>query len=243
MKRCWDLLLTCEHGGNCIPERWQEFFAGAQAELDSHLGYDLGALPLARSLAKALHAPLIAGDTSRLLVDLNRSLHHRRLFSRWTANLPQEERQSIIDQIWQPHRRAVLAHVERHLAAGARICHIAVHSFTPLWRGQIRRTDVGLLYDPRRLPELRFAKAWQTHLEPSIAPLRVRRNDPYRGGADGLATALRKRFAAERYLGIELEINQRLLTDAGAKTRLLRRLQQTLVKALRQSSSLRIATV
>jgi hypothetical protein len=36
----------------------------------------------------------------------------------------------------------------------------------------------------------------------------LRRNYPYRGQSDGLTTALRRQFGA-RYLGIELEINQR----------------------------------
>ena len=39
----------------------------------------------------------------------------------------------------------------------------------------------------------------------------LRRNSPYRGTADGLTTALRRRYPANRYIGIEVEMNQRLM--------------------------------
>ncbi len=40
-------------------------------------------------------------------------------------------------------------------------------------------------------------------------------NYPYRGASDGLTTHLRKRFHVNEYLGIELEINQELLSKRG----------------------------
>ena len=52
------------------------------------------------------------------------------------------------------------------------------------------------------------------HMHPS---LRLRRNHPYRGRADGLTTALRKRFAQTRYMGVELEVNQAWLAGPAAK--------------------------
>jgi hypothetical protein len=49
-----------------------------------------------------------------------------------------------------------------------------------------------------------------------VAPeLRVRYNYPYRGNTDGLGTWLRNRHPASRYLGIEIEINQRLVVTGG----------------------------
>ena len=41
-------LITCEHGGNRIPPRYRDLFAGCEALLQSHRGYDPGALTLAR---------------------------------------------------------------------------------------------------------------------------------------------------------------------------------------------------
>src|SRR5436305_13375521 len=40
----YELLITCEHGGNAVPERYRGAFAGAARALASHRGYDPGAL-------------------------------------------------------------------------------------------------------------------------------------------------------------------------------------------------------
>ena len=53
-------------------------------------------------------------------------------------------------------------------------------------------------------------------------PLRVRRNYPYRGDADGLTTTLRRRFPWQRYLGIEIEVNQKHVLAGGRDWRALR---------------------
>ncbi|HTO59218.1 MAG TPA: N-formylglutamate amidohydrolase, partial [Pseudomonadales bacterium] len=67
------VVVTCEHGGHRIPPRWAALFERRRTLLESHRGWDSGALTFARKLAKALDAPLVANTTSRLLVDLNRS--------------------------------------------------------------------------------------------------------------------------------------------------------------------------
>ena len=70
----------------------------------------------------------------------------------------------------------------------------------------MRDFDVGLLYDPAREAEVGLAAQWARAMR-SGGSVRVRRNRPYRGTADGLTTTLRRRFGP-RYLGIELELNQ-----------------------------------
>ena len=62
------LLVTCEHGGNRVPKRYRRLFAGWESVLASHRGYDPGALTLARELARAFDAPLVASTVTRLLV-------------------------------------------------------------------------------------------------------------------------------------------------------------------------------
>jgi hypothetical protein len=78
--------------------------------------------------------------------------------------------------------------------------------------GVERRADVGLLYDPRRRPELEFCKTWQREIESALPSFVVRRNYPYRGYADGLTTTLRARYSESTYVGIELEVNQKHAT-------------------------------
>jgi hypothetical protein len=52
--------------------------------------------------------------------------------------------------------------------------------------------------------------------------LRLRRNYPYRGRSDGLASLLRRRFPVEAYVGLELEVNQRFVEQGGVAWEALR---------------------
>lgn len=214
------LVITCEHGGNRVPAAYRALFArGAARALASHRGWDPGALVLARALARALDAPLLACTATRLLVDPNRSKGHPELFSEWTRGLPPDERDAILERWWRPHRTAVRELVESR----ERVLHLSVHSFTPRWKGRLRTVDVGFLYDPARARERAFASGWLEALRSRRGDLRLRRNRPYRGDGDGLTTRLRARFGERRYLGVELEVSQRFPRGPRPAWRRLRR--------------------
>ncbi len=217
-QRPLSILLTCEHGGNTIPARYQNLFRdeSARTALEGHRGWDPGSLRLARCFQRALTAPLISSTTSRLLIELNRSLDHPQLFSEWSASLAEAERQTLIDRYYHPYREKVVSAIEAAHAKRETVLHISLHTFTPVWNGQQRTTDIGLLFDPRRKDETAFCIEWQRRLRRSLPPLKIHRNRPYRGTADGLTTALRGRNLPSRYLGIELELNQRLFGDQHA---------------------------
>ncbi len=219
------LVLSCEHGGASVPRAWRELFAGREALLASHRALDAGALPLARGLSRALEAPLVAATTTRLLVDLNRSAHNPAVFSELTRGLPRATRDLLIERHHRPHRARVREAIE---SADRPVLHLAVHSFTPVRRGVRRRFALGILYDPARARERAFAIAWQARLRARLPRSGVRRNAPYRGSADGLTTALRRELSAARYLGIELEVNQRAIATPVRRRRLVRVLADTL---------------
>jgi predicted N-formylglutamate amidohydrolase len=225
------LLLSCEHGGNRIPREHAALFRGAAATLASHRGWDPGALLVARELARRLRVPMLAVTWSRLLVESNRAPSNPQIWSRYTAGLARQEQERILERYWWPHRRRVEARVREVIAAGGRVLHVAVHSFTPVLHGEVRRADVGLLYDSRRARETALCRRWQAVLHRVAPELRVRRNYPYRGSADGLPTWLRRRFPDRRYGGVELELNQALL-DARQRRGLARALAQSLAELL-----------
>lgn len=208
-------LITCEHGGNVIPAPFGPLFAEHRALLNSHRGWDPGALAMAEALAAATRAPLVASTTSRLLVDLNRSIGHPQLFSPMTRAAPCDVRSQIVAQHYRPHRDAVEDRVRQSISSGFRVIHIASHSFTPELDGVVRHADVGLLYDPRRRAEVQLSTRWQASLAALHPELRVRRNYPYAGKADGLTSHLRKCFGPGEYVGIELEINQGIVAADG----------------------------
>jgi predicted N-formylglutamate amidohydrolase len=224
------LLITCEHGGNRIPARYRALFRGRRALLDSHRGYDPGALVMARTLAAAFNAPLVASTVSRLVVDLNRSIGHPRLFSAATHGAPLVLRAEIVERHYLPHRGEVERLVTQAVGRGRRVIHIASHSFTPALDGKVRRADVGLLYHPGRRGEAALCARWKASLANVAPELRVRRNYPYAGKGDGLTSHLRLRFPPGAYVGIELEVNQKIVTKAGRCWTALRR---ALVESLR----------
>lgn len=202
------LLLTCEHGGNQIPAPFSTLFKGQEQVLASHLGYDIGALTLFHDLEELTNVSFIS-ETSRLLVDLNRSRHHKNLFSAFIKPLPEAEKEFILQEFYYPYRDRVEQTVQRLAQAGIQVVHVAVHTFTPVLNGEMRYADIGLLFDPKRKGEQAICKTWKAQLLKQNAGLQVRFNYPYLGIADGLPTYLRRKFTEEQYVGIELEVNQR----------------------------------
>jgi predicted N-formylglutamate amidohydrolase len=227
-------VITCEHGGNRIPARYQRLFRGRRALLDSHRGYDPGALVMARALAAAFKAPLVISTISRLLVDLNRSIGHPQLFSATTRGAPAALRATILDEHYRPYRAEVERLVGQAVARRRRVIHISSHSFTPELDGKVRRADVGLLYHPGRQGEALLCAGWKAALSAVAPELRVRRNYPYAGSGDGLTSHLRRRFPPGAYVGVELEVNQSIVVKTGRRWTALR---SALIDSLRAAQT------
>lgn len=228
------IILTCEHAGARVPRQYARLFrsrAGRQA-LASHRGFDLGALDVARSLARRFRWPLYACRTTRLLVDVNRSIGHRHLHSEFAARLDPAARTWLLARIYRPHRRRVSRAIAGAVASGHRVLHLGIHTFAPIRDGIARHTDIGLLYDPARAWERGLSAHWRALVARRAPAVRVRRNYPYLGRADGLTTTLRRQFADGEYAGLEVEINQALTasgTTRGAIVAVLRDTLTTLV--------------
>jgi len=228
-RRGTTLLITCEHGGNTIPVQYRPLFRHHHDLLQTHRGYDPGALALARAFSEAFNAELVYSTTSRLLVELNRSRHHRQVLSEATRTLVPSERERLLERYYTPYRARVETRVAHAVAAGNRVIHISSHSFTPRLHGEVRRADIGLLFDPRRELERKFCRAWQVAIRESHNGFLVRRNYPYRGTGDGLTTYLRDLHTQDRYAGIEIEVNQKYPLG---NTRAWRALRTSLVGSL-----------
>ena len=225
--------MTCEHGGNRIPAPTGRCFAEQRPLLDSHRGYDPGALAMARALATALDAALVTSTVSRLLVDLNRSLGHRHLFSPATRAAPAPLRAQIVDRHYLPHRAEVDATRPRDGPRGWRVIHVASHSFTPVLDGVVRRPTSGLLYDPRRRPRSRRCARAGRPASPRVEPaLRVRRNYPYAGKDDGLTAHLRASFGRPSMSGSNSRSTSGSLPPAA---RASLRLRRVLIETLRSA--------
>lgn len=205
------LIISCEHATNQIPPQWAALFQGKEDLLQSHRGWDPGALGLARRFADFFDAPLLDAKVSRLLVETNRTIGHPRVFSEITRPLSEARRNQLLEEFYAPHRDAVVNAVKKAIQDKRTAIHLGIHTFAPVLNGEARRTQIGILYDPQRLLERNFSRDWQERLRRRLTESIIHCNQPYRGSADGLTTAMRKRYGPNKYLGIELEVNQGLL--------------------------------
>jgi len=201
------LILTCEHGGNEIPEQFVDLFSKADEVLNSHRGYDLGALDLFKYFQK-LSDFSIASTNSRLLIELNRSIGKPDLFSEFTQRLSNVEKEEIIKEFYLPYRNAVENHIAEIIGREESVLHLSIHTFTPIFNGEVRNADLGLLFDPSIYIEKKICEHLKTELIATSPNLRVKFNYPYLGIADGFTTHLRTKFP-DNYTGIEIEVNQK----------------------------------
>lgn len=217
-------VITCEHAGNNVPSDYMHLFKDCDDVLLSHRGWDPGAIEIATALSKELSAPFFMCETTRLLVEPNRSLHSDSLFSEYTLALTDAQKSGLLNNYYHPHRTAVEEFIQKSQEA---VLHLSIHTFTPIWNDVERKVDVGLLYDPDRGNESSFCEACASLLRRDLSALNVEFNEPYKGVDDGFTTYLRTKFANDRYMGIEIEINQKFVG-----TEYLNSITATLARAL-----------
>jgi hypothetical protein len=119
------LVLTCEHGGNDVPQAYAALFTGAQAVLATHRGWDIGALALAQELATQLEAPLYFSKTTRLLIDPNRSLHVKSVWSEWTRELDSAAKAELAQRYYHPYRTSVEQQLTQLVTQGKCVLHLS----------------------------------------------------------------------------------------------------------------------
>jgi hypothetical protein len=163
---------------------------------------------IAREMAAELHMPCVVHAYRRDLIDVTRSLHHRDLFGRQSRHWSDAQKQLLIETVYRPYRQRIEASVERILQHFHYVIHLSVRTFPAKFRAKPRRTDIGLLYDPAREEEMAFCIDWIDEMYDINPNVRVRRNYPRRGTVDSLTKAMRCRFSAEQYLGIDVWMNR-----------------------------------
>lgn len=147
-------LFVCDHASNFVPPEFGTFGLPTE-DMDRHIAWDPGALPVASALADALDATLIHSGISRLVIDCNRPLDAGNLF--WTVsegtvipgnqNLSDVQRQRRIALAYTPFHETIREAVEKRLAAGQETRIVSIHSFTPVYSGVPRPWEIGIIHD------------------------------------------------------------------------------------------------
>ncbi len=156
------LILSCEHASNAIPAPYQYLFDQHTSLFHTHSAYDIGAKGILDQLKANFQCKTIAGQHSRLLIDLNRTLNHNKVFSQFTKPLPKDIKHQIIKNHYLPYFNGLKTMIETGLNTNQIVLHLSVHSFTNLLGDVERPNDIGFLYDPKHALEMDFCKRWRT---------------------------------------------------------------------------------
>ena len=204
-------LITCEHASNYLPDGW-DWKDGDERLRSMHWAYDLGATEITHELVKELSCVGVLTRFSRLLIDANRSLTQDNLFRTMADGLPvhlnqnmtEEDKRRRIDEYWAPFH----GEIDRISEQLQPQFLLSIHSFTPLYEGNPREVQMGVLHDDTN-PEL--ADIWCDRLR-DLSGMDVRINEPYTGIGGYMYSAS---VHAERAQcpTIEMEFRQDLLVD------------------------------
>jgi predicted N-formylglutamate amidohydrolase len=146
-------VLVCDHAGRAIPSALDRLGLDDDA-LGRHIAWDLGALDLARAMARDLDAALIWQAYSRLVIDCNRAPGHPGSILEVSdgvaipgnvglaASAAAARRSAIFD----PYHARIAAELDARAARGFQTLLVCVHSFTPVMDAVPRPWHIGVLH-------------------------------------------------------------------------------------------------
>jgi predicted N-formylglutamate amidohydrolase len=213
------VIILADHASNAMPPE-----VGAlglpPAELERHIGYDIGVSALTRAMAARLRAPAVLSRFSRLLIDPNRGDDDPTLVMRLSdgsivpgnADIDDAGIRQRLQRFSQPYHGAIGRVIDRMIGAGTIPAVVSIHSFTPRMKGRERPWHVGILWDsdPRlALPLLAALQADRSIITGD--------NEPYDGALEGDTMA---RHCIGRGLPhVLIEVRQDLITAEADATR------------------------
>lgn len=226
------VLLICEHASNRLPARYGDLGLSQQV-LSSHIAWDPGALEVARLLSQKLDATLIYQRFSRLIYDCNRPPESTSAMPvrseiydvPGNANLDEAERFLRTAALYIPFHEAISSLIEKRRILGLKSVIVTVHSFTPVYHGNIRDVQIGLLHDT----DARLVDDMLSDSDP--APFRIERNQPY-GPDDGVTHTLRLHALPDGLLNVMIEVRNDLISDEAGQRAAAKFLGEGLSKAL-----------
>jgi len=149
-----DLFLTCDHAGKRIPRRLGDLGLPAN-ELERHIAWDIGALATSKLIAERLDATLVEQVYSRLVADCNRAPHMPSFVAPLSEDthvpgnldLEPHHTEARRREIHAPYHDRIVELLDARAADERRTVLIAMHSFTPVYKGEERPWHIGLLYN------------------------------------------------------------------------------------------------
>lgn len=232
-------LICVDHASARIPRRLGDLGLPA-AELLRHVAWDIGALAVARRVAEALDAPLVAQNYSRLVIDCNRdpavasSIPDTAEYHSvpGNLNLTDDERTQRRIEIFEPYHATIRRILDERGMSGIDTILIAQHSMTNVYKGSQRAMHAAVLYNRDR----RFAGLVLDALRQDTGGL-IADNEPY-FVSDETDYTVPVHAEGRGLPYVEIELRQDLVTDAtgqhtwaGHVTRALQSAEQSFIGA------------
>lgn len=180
------LILVCEHASRFIPPGLNDLGLSHDAARE-HIAWDIGALALAEGLSQALGATLLAANYSRLLIDLNRPRHAPDSIPSQSEiypipgnrDLDEATREYRRESLFKPFHARLQTLIDQRIAQGRPVRVVGIHSFTPVYHGQPRALEIGVLFGEAKGYAQRLIDGLSQH------PLKVAGNEPYKINPQG----------------------------------------------------------
>jgi predicted N-formylglutamate amidohydrolase len=212
------VVLVCEHAGRVIPKSLGTLGLTA-GDLTAHIAWDIGAEALSRRMSQELDSTLILQRYSRLVIDCNRPSHSPKAIQAISerTSVPgneaiddaERERRSVA--IYDPFHDMVSQQLNARAMAGRATILVTVHSFTPVFFGERRKVEIGILHDSdRRLADLMLACA------AGHSDYLVKRNEPY-SPEDGVTYTLNRHGMRNGLANVMLEIRSDFIASDQAQ--------------------------
>lgn len=229
-----NFLIVVDHAGRRIPRRLQDLGLPA-TELQRHIAWDIGALGVARQVAAALDATLVAQNYSRLVIDCNRDPQVATSIPRKSEaiQIPGNIELSDLEvaarrtEIFDPYHNRISELLDERLAAARPTILVAQHTMTDVYQGSRREMHAAVLYNRDRrcaglvLDALRRDKEWViADNQPYFVSDATDYSIPHHGEARGLPH-------------VEIEIRQDLVSDEAGQTQWAGRITRALLEAER----------
>lgn len=177
------VLLVCDHASREFPAAMHQLGL-ADWVLDKHVACDIGAGMVTKHLADHLNAPAVLAGYSRLIVDLNRQLHHESAFIKVSdgigipgnLDIGDEEREQRIQSFFNPYHDAISGLLDDFKNREIVPAFLSIHTCTPVFNNVVRHCQIGVMWDSDpRIPTPLMAKLNE------VPDLNVGDNEPYSG--------------------------------------------------------------
>jgi hypothetical protein len=219
------LLFSCENATCAVPEAYREIFLDDEDVLTSGLGWEPGSLNLGQAFAMKFRTPLVHGDVTRLLIDLEKDGDER--WSRFSLQLPESTRHKIVERHEKAYRALLFQRIGEDLRRHRAVLHVMVHTDSETEGRVTLETPVGGMLAEK------IAALWRLRLNSEVLDVRHFRNSD----CLALAAALSREFPADQYAQVRLKVSQSFFLDGRPlKWDLLKKLlMESLAQALAEA--------